>query len=85
MKERKLLQTQEGLDSGINSPCKYLKKCIENSMEKLHTDITVQRLKQQLKTTGFDCSLQQISPYTLHRVMSKCTEDGHLPSILRVN
>ena len=33
-------------------------------MEKLHTDITVQRLKEQLKTTGFDCSLQQISPYT---------------------
>ena len=32
-------------------------------MEKLHTDITVQSLKEQLKTTGFDCSLQQISPY----------------------
>ena len=33
------------IDTWTNSPCEYLRKCIENSMEKLHTDVTVQKVK----------------------------------------
>lgn len=32
---------QEALDCKTNSPDRYYRKCIENSMEKIHTDIKV--------------------------------------------
>ena len=32
---------QEACDYKPNSPCWHLKKCLENSMENMHTDIRV--------------------------------------------
>ena len=38
-KKRKLLPNEEVLDCWTNSPCQRLWKCIENSMENMHTDV----------------------------------------------
>ena len=35
---------KEALDCQTNSPCQHLKKCIENSMENIDTDIRVLRV-----------------------------------------
>ena len=32
-------QTEEAIDYKTNSPCKYVRKCIEISVENLHTDV----------------------------------------------
>ena len=36
---RKLSAAKEGDDCYVNSPCQHLRKCMENSMENMHTDI----------------------------------------------
>ena len=33
--------TKEALDCKTNSPCQYNRKCIENSVEKMYTDVRV--------------------------------------------
>ena len=38
---KEMLLTKEPLDCQINSPYQHLKKCIENSMENIHTDARV--------------------------------------------
>ena len=45
-KSRKWSPTKETLDCYTNSPCKYLKKWIENIIENMHTDVTVESVKQ---------------------------------------
>ena len=30
-----------------NSPCQHLRKCIENRMENMHTDVRVQRVRDK--------------------------------------
>ena len=37
----KYLPTKEALDCSTNSPCQHLRKCIENGMERMHTDARV--------------------------------------------
>ena len=32
---------KKALDSKTNSPCQHLSKCLENSMENMHTDVRV--------------------------------------------
>lgn len=34
-------QTEEAIDCKTNSPCKYVRKCIEISVENLNTDVRV--------------------------------------------
>ena len=33
------IASEEALNCWTNSPCKYPSKCIENSMENMHTDV----------------------------------------------
>ena len=41
-----MITSIEALDCLSNSPCQHLGKCKENSMENIHTDVRVQRVKQ---------------------------------------
>ena len=41
---RKWSATQKALDCWSNSPCQHLRKCIENSLENMHTDVRVWRV-----------------------------------------
>ena len=41
MRINKIITKQEALDCQTDSPCQYLKKRMENSMENMHTDIRV--------------------------------------------
>ena len=34
-------QLKEALDREKNYPCQHLRKCLENSMENIHSDVTV--------------------------------------------
>ena len=43
---KEMLLTKEPLDCYINSPYQHLKKCIEKSMENIHTDARVKRVKR---------------------------------------
>ena len=38
---RKWSPTKEALDCWSNSPCKHCKKCMENSMKNMHSDVRV--------------------------------------------
>ena len=38
-------QVIEAFDCQTNSPCQHLKKCIKNSMENMHTDVIVKKVK----------------------------------------
>ena len=40
-KKRKYQETKETLDCKTNSPCQYPRKCMENSMQNLDTDVRV--------------------------------------------
>ena len=39
--QRKWSQTKEALDCWTNSPCQYVRKCIENRTENMHGDVGV--------------------------------------------
>ena len=39
--QRKWSQTKEALDCWTNSPCQYVRKCIENRTENMHRDVGV--------------------------------------------
>ena len=39
MRIKEMITTKEALDCCRNSPCQCLRKCIENSMENMHTDV----------------------------------------------
>ena len=41
--------TEEALDCYTNSPCQHLSKCMENSMENMHTDVRLKVKTQCLK------------------------------------
>ena len=36
-----MISSEEALDHSINSPSQHLSKCIDNSMENMHTDVGV--------------------------------------------
>ena len=38
-------QLKKALDREKNSSCHHLRKCLENSMENMHSDVTVKRVK----------------------------------------
>ena len=44
-------QIKEALDCSTNSPCQHLRKCLQNSMENLHTDIRVYSAVRKIFTT----------------------------------
>ena len=37
---------EKALACGENSPCQLIRKCIENSMENMHTDVKVYRVNR---------------------------------------
>ena len=41
--------TKEALDCYTNSPCQHLSKCMENSLENMHTDVRLKVNTQCLK------------------------------------
>ena len=50
------------LDCWTNSPCQHFRKCIENSMENMHTDARVQRVEvAEASVTPTDKSSSQDS------------------------
>ena len=38
-------QSKESLDCQTNSPCQYIGKCIKNSIENIHSEARVYRVK----------------------------------------
>ena len=46
---KKWSPTKHTCDYYTKSPCKHLRKCIENSMENMHTDVRVSRVSKQHK------------------------------------
>ena len=38
---------KKALDCKTNSPCQNLRKCLENSIESMHTDVWVRRVKSE--------------------------------------
>ena len=38
---------KESLDCHTNSPCQLSRKCVENSMENLHTDVRVSSVNER--------------------------------------
>ena len=53
--------TEEALDCYTNSPCQHLRKCMENSMENMHTDVRLKVNNQCLKIDSKNWSLQRVN------------------------
>ena len=53
--------TKEALDCYTNSPCQHLRKCMENSMENMLTDIRLKVNNQCLKIDSKNWSLQRVN------------------------
>ena len=64
--------TKEALDCSTNSPCQHLRKCIENGMERMHTDARVQRIKATLEMMLFRVSPEIISLITTFYQLIQC-------------
>ena len=45
MRMKRIVPTREALDYETNSPHQHLRECIGNSMENMHSDLTVKRVK----------------------------------------
>ena len=41
-------QAKEAFDFKTNSPSQHFKKCIENSMENMHTDVRESKVKEDI-------------------------------------
>ena len=48
MRISKWLSTKKSLDCYTNSPCLCLRKCFENSVENMHTDVRDLRVKSKV-------------------------------------
>ena len=49
-KKRKWSPTEEALNCWMNSPCQYLSKFLENSVENMHADVMVWRVRKNVST-----------------------------------
>ena len=49
-KKRKWSPTEEALNCWMNSPCQYLSKFLENSVENMHADVRVWRVRKNVST-----------------------------------
>ena len=47
MRIKEMISSEEALDHSINSPCQHLSKCIDNSMENMHTDVGMSMVKKK--------------------------------------
>ena len=45
MRMKRMVPTREALDYETNSPLQHLRECMGNSMENMHSDLTVKRAK----------------------------------------
>ena len=43
---KQIFRKKETLENLKNSPCQHLRKCVENSMENIHTDVRVKSIKK---------------------------------------
>ena len=39
MRTKEMITNQEALNCETNSPCQFLGKCVENSLENMHSDV----------------------------------------------
>ena len=62
---RKWSPIGETLNCETKSPCKLLRKCIENSMENMHTDVTVKKVKHKENKVFIDSNSLCTSLYRL--------------------
>ena len=61
--------TEEALDCYTNSPCQHLSKCMENSLENIHTDVRLKVNTQCLKIDSKNWSLQRVNKLISYRTM----------------
>ena len=61
--------TKEALDCYTNSPCQHLSKCMENSLESMHTDVRLKVNTQCLKIDSKNWSLQRVNKLISYRTM----------------
>ena len=47
MRIKEMINTLRGFDCLTNSPCQYHRKCIENSVENMGTDVRVSRVNSK--------------------------------------
>ena len=55
MRIREMINNQRTLDCETNSPFQNLKKCMENSMENMHTDVRVLRVNLFVFVFSISC------------------------------
>ena len=61
--------TKEALDCCTNSPCQHLSKCMENSLENMHTDVRLKVKTQCLKIDSKNWSLQCVNKLITYKTV----------------
>ena len=69
MRIKEIPPTEEALDRYTNSPCQHLSKCMENSLENMHTDVRLKVNTQCLKIDSKNWSLQCVNKLISYRTM----------------
>ena len=69
MRIKEISPTEEALDCYTNSPCQQLSKCMENSLENMHTDVRLKVNTQCLKIDPKNWSLQCVNKLISYRTM----------------
>ena len=69
MRIKEISPTEEALDCYTNSPCQHLSKCMENSLESMHTDVRLKVNTQCLKIDSKNWSLQRVNKLISYRTM----------------
>ena len=69
MRIKEISPTEEALDRYTNSPCQHLSKCMENSLENMHTDVRLKVNTQCLKIDSKNWSLQCVNKLISYRTM----------------
>ena len=67
-------EAKEALDYWTNSPRQHPRKCIENSMENMHSDVRVYRVKATLTSLELISSLQFVILSNHQAILNKSRE-----------
>ena len=67
-------KAKEALYYWTNSPCQHPRKCIENSMENMHSDVRVYRVKATLTSLELISSLKFVILSNHQAILNKSRE-----------
>ena len=70
MRTKEMITNQEALNCETNSPCQFPGKCVENSLENMHSDVRMWRVKDVLLHKRFEVAKSRLAQL-VHQLHSK--------------